>query len=215
MTNDEARDRVPRYSPDGGRIAFYSNKTGVYEIWTIKPDGSDRRQITNEGGRGYQYPIWSPDGSRLAYSGFESATKIIETGKPTSAQTPVELPPLNEKGDYFTAWSWSPDGRKLLGWRGDNFVNEYFEVYVYAFETNSYEKIADNLSRPAWLADSRHFLATQADKLFVFDTQTKQGRELLSLLPQAIDTPAVTSDNRYIFYGLRTAESDIQMLSIK
>ncbi len=215
LTNDMARDRVPRFSPDGSRIAFYSNLTGVYEIWTIKPDGSDRQQITNHSGSGFLYPIWSPDGSHIAFSGFGSGSKIIENGKPWEEQTPVELPPLNEKGDWFIAWSWSPDGKKLIGWRGDQRKDEYDDIYVYSFETNSYEKITDNCFRPVWLADSRHFIATQDDKLFVFDAQTKTGREILSLLPEIIDSPAVTPDNRNIFFGLRTVESDIQMLSIK
>ncbi|MGF7473866.1 hypothetical protein WFJ45_24395, partial [Salmonella enterica subsp. enterica serovar Minnesota] len=41
VTDDPHRDRVPRWSPDGSRIAFYSNRSGKYEIWTVKPDGSE------------------------------------------------------------------------------------------------------------------------------------------------------------------------------
>jgi serine/threonine protein kinase len=216
ITDDEARDRVPRFSPDGSRIAFYSTAgNGVYEIWTIKPDGSDRQKLSEYGGRGLKYPVWSPDNLRLAFSAINGGTQIIELKKSWAAQTPVILPPLNEKGDFFVAWNWSPDGKKIVGWRSDEFVGEYPGIYIYTFATNSYEKITENGFRPAWLADSRHLLACRDDKLFVVDSQTKTEREILSFLPQAIDTPAVTLDNRYIFYDLITDEGDIQMLSLK
>src|SRR5262249_30999700 len=35
LVDDEFRNRWPRWSPDGSRIAFYSNRSGNYEIWTI------------------------------------------------------------------------------------------------------------------------------------------------------------------------------------
>jgi Tol biopolymer transport system component len=46
VTNDKYMDRAPRWSHDGRRIAFFSNVTGKFEIWTVNPDGSDRRQMT-------------------------------------------------------------------------------------------------------------------------------------------------------------------------
>jgi Tol biopolymer transport system component len=215
ITNDEARDRAPRFSPDGSRSAFYSNLTGVYEIWTIKPDGSDRQQLTNNGGRGFCYPIWSPDGKRLAFSGIGSGAKIIETGKTWAQQTPVEFPPVNEEGDWFVAWSWSPDGMKLAGWRYNPRIFENSDIYIYSFETDSYEKLRDGGLRPVWLADNRNLIINQDDKLIIMDTQTKAEHEILSMLPQQIASPAISPDNRFIFFALNTVESDIQMLSIK
>jgi len=43
LTDDVYKDRAPRWSPDGKRIAFYSNRGGKYEIWTIEADGSGLR----------------------------------------------------------------------------------------------------------------------------------------------------------------------------
>jgi Tol biopolymer transport system component len=215
ITQDEARDRAPRFSPDGSRIAFYSNLTGVHQIWTIKPDGSDRQQLTNDDGRGFCYPVWSPDGKRIAFSGIGTGAKVIETGKTWAQQTPIELPPLNEEGDWFVAWSWSPDGMKLAGWRYNPRIFENSDIYVYSFETKSYEKLRDYGLQPVWLADNRNLIISQNDKLIILDTLTKAEHEILSMLPQQIDSPAITPDNRFIYYGLITVESDIQMLSIK
>lgn len=215
LTNDAARDRVPRFSPDGSRIAFYSNLNGTYEIYTINLDGTDRRQITNYGGKGIFYPIFSPDGKQLAYSALEGTTYIMNLETDWANQTPFKFPPLNEKGDYFVAWSWSPDGKKLAGWRSDSVETEYADSYIYSIESNNYEKLSDNASRVFWLSDNRHLIFAKVGKLIVIDSQTKTEREVLSVEPQFIYSPVLTPDNKRIVFSVATIESDIQMLSLK
>ena len=62
-----ASDIHPRWSPDGMRIAFSSNRTGRYEIWIVDADGSDGQQITDGPGN-KSWPVWSPDGSRILFT---------------------------------------------------------------------------------------------------------------------------------------------------
>jgi TolB protein len=64
LTDDEARDRGPRFSPDGERIAFYSNRGGRYSLWLINRDGSGLRRLSER--PTVAPPVWSPDGTRLA-----------------------------------------------------------------------------------------------------------------------------------------------------
>lgn len=215
LTNSLSRKRVPRFSHDGEQIAFYSDESGNYEIWTINADGSNFRQLTSQGGRGLRYPLWSPDGRWLAYSTMEGGANLTAPDRAWAQQTPRSLPPLNEQGDWFVGWKWSPDAKKIAGWRGNAVEGENPGVYVYDLANNSYEKVSDTAMRPAWLADNRHLLASQNRKLYLIDSQTKTERELLSLMPQFVGSPAVTPDNRYIFYTIETIESDIQMLSLK
>ncbi len=55
----------PRFSPDGARIAFVSDRDGLNNIWTMAVDGSDATQITRERERDVNSPEWSADGEHL------------------------------------------------------------------------------------------------------------------------------------------------------
>jgi Tol biopolymer transport system component len=66
LTDDEFNDRGPSWSPDGSRIAFVSNRSGDYQLWTIRPDGAGLTPLTANA-KGAFVPIWSPDGKQLAW----------------------------------------------------------------------------------------------------------------------------------------------------
>jgi Tol biopolymer transport system component len=50
------------WSPDSQQLAF----VGSRQIYTVRPDGSDVRQVTTEPS-GYLLHSWSPDGQTIAY----------------------------------------------------------------------------------------------------------------------------------------------------
>ena len=56
----------PRVSPDGSRILFISNRTGIYQLYVMRANGSRVRQLTN-GLSGSFLGNWSPDGRRIVY----------------------------------------------------------------------------------------------------------------------------------------------------
>jgi Tol biopolymer transport system component len=59
-------NRLPRYSPDGTKIAFASQPIGeLGNIWVMSADGSSIRQLTTEGT--LEWFSWSPDGREIAY----------------------------------------------------------------------------------------------------------------------------------------------------
>lgn len=60
-------DIHPEVSPDGGRIAFVSDREGGYAIWTMAADGSDLGRVVRHRDLGHAFPRFSPDGSQLVY----------------------------------------------------------------------------------------------------------------------------------------------------
>ncbi|GAA0735283.1 amidohydrolase family protein [Sphingomonas japonica] len=71
----------PRWSPDGRRIAFTSDRAGGDNIWLMNADGSDKRQLTKEDFRLLNQPTWSPDGRFIAAKKHFTTGRSLGTGE--------------------------------------------------------------------------------------------------------------------------------------
>ena len=71
----------PRFSPDGRRIAFTSDRGGGDNIWIMNRDGSDKRQVTTEEFRLLNQPSWSPDGRFLVAKKHFTTGRSLGTGE--------------------------------------------------------------------------------------------------------------------------------------
>jgi len=60
-------EQGPRYSPDGSRIAFASNRSGTLEIWVADSTGQSLNQLTNFNNPPTGSPMWSPDGKSIVF----------------------------------------------------------------------------------------------------------------------------------------------------
>ena len=56
----------PQYSPDGSKIAFESTRSGAYEVWICRSDGSDLLQLTHYDSISGT-PRWSPNGQQIVF----------------------------------------------------------------------------------------------------------------------------------------------------
>ncbi len=65
LTRGMGFDAQPRFSPDGRRIVFVSDRSGGYNLWTISVDKKDTVQITTGNTNTYESPIWTPDGKYI------------------------------------------------------------------------------------------------------------------------------------------------------
>ena len=60
-------DEQPRWSPDGQRIAFRSNRSGSYNLYLMDADGRNVRRLTSHGGNDHD-PSWLPDGRSFVFT---------------------------------------------------------------------------------------------------------------------------------------------------
>jgi TolB protein len=89
LSNHPAFDGWPAWSPDGGRIAFASNRNWAYQIFVMDPDGGNVRLVANTEGRATA-PHWSPDGRSISFTncfnvGFGRDCQVMEAPAPEAA----------------------------------------------------------------------------------------------------------------------------------
>jgi Tol biopolymer transport system component len=211
LTNDAFKDRAPVWSPDGKRIAFYSNRIFRYEIWSIRPDGSGLTQLTRGVGEGIAYPTWSPDGSTVAFWDNE-ATYLYPLG---AAGKPRALPRFGD--EIFFAIGWSPDGRWLGGKTSKGGI-DLPGLVLYAFERQTYERVTDRGRRLVWLPDSSGFLFQDRGKIFHFELASRRTREIAPAVPNAYSDEeralAVSKDGRRLYMVGNASEADVWQLRL-
>ncbi len=181
ITEDEARDHLPRWSPDGRQIAFMSTRSGRFEIWTIRSDGSDARQVTEASPPGgVSYPAWSPDAKKMSYNLPDQMGYIIEAGKPWKEQQPQlargELP----EGAWFWANDWSHDGRRLAG-TIQRLDGTTLGLGVYSTGADNIEQVTTLGRLPRWLPGDRSLLFEFRGHIHLADIPGKRTREILAL----------------------------------
>jgi Tol biopolymer transport system component len=218
LTDDPYRDRGPGWSPDGSHIAFYSDRSGTYEMWMIGADGSGLRPMTqNTGNPGF--PVWSPRGDRIVY-GF-SSWHFIDPAKTSSPAPPGESADGLKPGERFLPESWSPDGKRIAGLiLPVDGTSGAAGVYSLA------DKRMAIVSGPwtgrsgwmffAWLNDSRHMVMRRPEGVIWLDADTGDGRELVPLEGLSVGAGVgVTRDNRWVLYTENASEGDIWMGTLK
>jgi hypothetical protein len=88
LTYGPWKDQHPRWSHDGTRVAFSSDRSGLYEIYTVGPDGAGER-ISQFTGGAFD-PEWLPDDESLVFTGYHDGTWQIFQYRPDEDNRPGE-----------------------------------------------------------------------------------------------------------------------------
>jgi Tol biopolymer transport system component/cytosine/adenosine deaminase-related metal-dependent hydrolase len=112
LTEGHGDDRDPRFSPDGTRVAFSSDRAfkGNYDIWVADIQSGKVAQWTTAPADEYE-PTWSPNGSEIAFvSGTGANATAIQS---VNASGEVKNILTAAPGAHLDSPAYSPDGRRI------------------------------------------------------------------------------------------------------
>lgn len=124
LTADPADDIQPRWSPDGEKVAFASNRSGNWDIWLVNRDGTGLTQITQDR-TDEVAPCFSPDGQKIAFTVWGQRSDQWEIW--TCA---IDRPGIRRFVCYGMFPDWSPDGRKIAFQRARQRGTRWFSVWT-------------------------------------------------------------------------------------
>jgi tricorn protease len=104
-------ERFPAWSPDGKLIAYFSDRSGEYELTVRNADGTGEEQTLTQLGPGYRYqPQWSPDSKKVLW--IDQAMRIHVHDFDTKTKKVIDQQKWMYHGELSGfAVSWSPDSR--------------------------------------------------------------------------------------------------------
>jgi TolB protein len=218
LTDDVARDWIPRFTQDGQALTFYSNQLGPYDGWLIRRDGSGRTRLTDFGETGVNFAVFAPDGERLLFLGEASTVSLIGTAPwPVTRETATPLTGMDVAGGQMVSSQWSPDGRWLTGLvqppSGGYRGSAIYEMAAGRARALSSDGISLVLG---WLPGHRRVVYfTEPGALVVQDIESLERRVLHAALhypPERYGSIVAAPDGRTLYYGARQVESNIWMV---
>jgi len=110
ITRGLAFDQHPRYSPDGKKILFVSDKSGAENLWYIDTDRKDTVQLTKETNQNFPSADWTPDGNYIVYAKGRRVNKLYMIHKDGGSGTQLIDEPASLKTIDPAI---SPDGQHI------------------------------------------------------------------------------------------------------
>jgi tricorn protease len=144
LTNTPGADeRYPAWSPDGTRIAYFSDESGEIALYIKNQNGRADAQKIDLGSPGsfFFFPTWSPDSKKIAYTDKRLNLWCVDVEK----RSPVRVFHDRFTGpqQIFQA-AWSPDSKWLAYTQQE--VSHMRSVFLYSLETGESHRVTDGMS---------------------------------------------------------------------
>ncbi|MCB1582817.1 MAG: PD40 domain-containing protein [Xanthomonadales bacterium] len=118
-----AREIAVIWSPDGKNVAYLSDATGEYELYTQHVKSGHVTQVTKDGNTWRYPPIWSPDSKKIAFGDTNQKLWVVDLADKRTQQ--IDRSSSNDINDY----QWSPDSNWLVYTKTEN--TGYNSVFVH------------------------------------------------------------------------------------
>jgi TolB protein len=182
LTDVQANNYYPTFSPKGGSIVYASNQNGgTFDLFLFVFEGSRLIRLTNFIGNVIS-PSFSPDGKKILFAnraaeGPTSLWTVDNTGENADL--------LYAGPNTIVAADWSPDGKTIAFAMAVNAPNEY-EVFLMGADGSNAQQLTNGLAGIGgsldWSPDSKYLLiyaGPPGDKnIFRIDVQAKTAAQL-------------------------------------
>lgn len=193
----------PRFSPDGKWISFTSDASGGDNIWIMKRDGTDPKQVTKEDFRLLNNSTWSADGNYIIARKHFTSTRSLGAGEMwmyhRTGGGGLQITKRKNDQQDVNEPSASPDG-KYLYYSEDVYPGGFFQynkdpndqiyvIYRYSFETGKTDFLTGGpggAARPQVSRDGKKlaFVRRVREKsvLYIQDLQTGEEKPIYDAL---------------------------------
>ena len=128
-----AFDMLPSWSPDGKQIAFWSDRSGEYELYLQDPDLEKEAVKLTDRRMGFGYTLyWSPDSRKIAFIDETNSIRIIDVDSREEKVAGNYRYNYGHGGRYNYHMDWSPDSRWLAF--TERLDNQHDAIFVYKLE---------------------------------------------------------------------------------
>jgi YD repeat-containing protein len=160
LTNNGGNDDGPRFSPNGAKILFQSDRddaaNGYNDIYVMNSDGSGQTRLTTAAGDDCA-PSWSPDGTKIVFQSLRNGVSYQVYSMNADGSNQVNLSNSTGGGGGDRQPSWSPDGAKIA-FASERDHTGFASVYVMNASGTNQQRLtfsADTVTdeQPVWSRD--------------------------------------------------------------
>ena len=206
LSSPAGEETMPRFSPDGSRIAFSGNYNGNTALYVVASMGGLPARLTYHAHTDRMLD-WSPDGQRVLFvssrnSGRQRFDQLYTI--PVSGGQARLLPmPYGERGTF------SPDGSRMA-YTPISRLNRSWKRYrggmaadIFLFDLDTYasENITDHIANdeaPMWHGNHIYFLSDRGSEqrynIWRYDLDSKQTRQITRFSDFDVNSPAIGPD---------------------
>ena len=210
LTSFPGEELLPKFSPDGERIAFTAEFEGNKDVYVMSAHGGKPKRLTYHPAAEYVVG-WTPDGTKVLFrsNGSSSSYRFnrlhvvpVQGGLPTVLDLPeADLSSFNARGDQIAFCRVHLDTARWKRYRGGLMPN----IWTYDFKTRKAELVIDDPSvshHPLWIGDDIYFVSdrgeTREENLWVYKGKSKEVRQLTFYREWGVQWPG-TDGGQIIF----------------
>jgi len=205
LTSFPGEEMLPKFSPDGRRIAFTAEFEGNKDVYVMSVQGGKPKRLTFHPAAEYVVD-WHPDGKQILFRSNGSSTSYrfnrlhsvpAQGGLPTVLELPeADLSSFNDTGDRIAFCRTSLEN-SFKGYRGGALP----DIWTYDFVQQKAKLAISDPSinhHPLWIGDDIYFVSdrgrSKEQNLWVYDGTSKESRQITFFQNWGVQWPSKGKD---------------------